>query len=403
MSYYTRNDVQQNLYVQLPKALLYENLYKKMSNDSKVLYSFLTDKVLLSLKNNWVDDKENIFIRCSEIAMAEILNKSEKTVRKFKNELIEKGLLEQPDDNDKTKLYVKKPQVTVEKLEEYLEVFNGVVKDKRKSETERIKDYRLRKAQGKVAKLKESLCSGKNYRNIENTSVEGVEEKIEEDVAVKTTVMKRSKLPYSNNDSSKGFSMYVCTDESEKEIDTPFIKLAKEHGITFVSEMKEMIMSYENVFDYELYEYLFLEIINKYRNGKVSNFERYLLSTLDTQSSKNNFTLADYLDYKRDFSNTNYPRKEYKAPKKTSKPKHDQNIDNDVVEPLNCQSEPTDAMSVPSFDAEKSNNEFDERLEGIRFRVKYGLLGVAEVREMSLEELKEYVNKNNIKPNKRLV
>ena len=168
-----------------------------------------------------------------------------------------------------------------------------------------------------------------------------------------------------------------------------------------------MIMSYENVFDYELYEYLFLEIINKYRNGKVSNFEGYLLSTLDTQSSKNNFTLADYVDFKRDFSSANYPRKEYKSPKRTSKrtfkPKYDQNIDNDVVEPLNCQSEPTDTMSVPSFDVEKSNNEFDEKLERIRFRVEHGLLGVVEVKEMSLEELKEYVNKNNIKPNKRLV
>ena len=192
MSYFTVEDVQQSLYVQLPKALLYEENYKKMSNDSKVLYSFLMDKVLLSLKNNWIDENKNIFIRCSEIAMAEILNKSEKTVRKFKNELIDKGLLEQPDSSDKTRLYIKKPSVTVEKLGEYLEVFNAVVKDKRKSETERIKDYRLRKAQGKVLKLKESLCNGKNYRSIENTSVEGVEEKIQEDVPVKTTVMKRS-------------------------------------------------------------------------------------------------------------------------------------------------------------------------------------------------------------------
>ena len=112
----------------------------------------------------------------------------------------------------------------------------------------------------------------------------------------------------------------------------------------------------------------------------------------------------EYLDYKRDFSNTNYPRKEYKVPKKVSKYKDNNQRNNEgASQSSNHQSEPTDAMSVPSFDVEKSNNKFDEKLERIRFRAEHGLLGVAEVKEMSLEELKEYVNKNNIKPNKRLV
>ena len=403
--YFTVQDEQQRMFTQLPKALLYEDFYKKMSNDAKVLYSFLMDKVLVSLKNNWVDEKNQIFIRCSEIAMAEILNKSEKTVRKFKNELIDKGLLEQADEKDKTKLYVKKPIVTVERLKDYLDVFNEVVNHKRSEEVERNRQYRLRRAEGKVAKLKESLCTGKNYRSIENTSVEGVEEIIEENAPVKTTGCDRSKLPVSNNDFSKtGFGMYVCTDESEQQTETPFIKLAKEHGITFNEEMKSMIMSYENVFEYELYEYLFLDILNKYRNGKVSKFENYLLTTLDGQSSRKQFTLMEYLDYKRDFSNTNYPRKEYKVPKKVSKYKDNNQRNNEgASQSSNHQSEPTDAMSVPSFDVEKSNNKFDEKLERIRFRAEHGLLGVAEVKEMSLEELKEYVNKNNIKPNKRLV
>ena len=397
MSYFTVEDVQQSLYVQLPKALLYEENYKKMSNDSKVLYSFLMDKVLLSLKNNWIDENKNIFIRCSEIAMAEILNKSEKTVRKFKNELIDKGLLEQPDSSDKTRLYIKKPSVTVEKLGEYLEVFNAVVKDKRKSETERIKDYRLRKAQGKVLKLKESLCNGKNYRSIENTSVEGVKEKIEENVTVKTTGMKRSKLPYSNNDfSNNDFCMYVCTDESEKEIETPFIELATRCGIIYTSEIKEMIMSYEEVFSYELYEYLFMDILNKYRNGKVTDFGKYLLSALDTQSSKKNFTLGDYLEYKREFSDINYPRKQYKAPKRTSKPKDNQSIGNDTTDVLESELEPKNDMSVSSFDAEKSNKEFDEKIERIRFRQIYGLIGNLETAQMDLEQLKEYVRINNL-------
>src|SRR5699024_10487010 len=97
MSYFTIQEEQQKMFTQLPKALLYEDIYKPMSNDSKVLYSFLIDRVSLSAKNGYVDEQGRVYIKCSEITMAEILNKTEKTVRKFKKELIDKDLLEQAD------------------------------------------------------------------------------------------------------------------------------------------------------------------------------------------------------------------------------------------------------------------------------------------------------------------
>lgn len=384
MSYFTVRNEQQKMFTQLPKALLYEKEYKTMSNDSKVLYSFLVDRVSLSLKNNYIDSFGRIYIKCSEISMAEILNKSEKTVRKFKNELIEKDLLEQPDKKDKTKYYVKQPKVTVEKLEDYIADFQEVVKEKVHKELERNKEYRLRKANNKVAILKSQNCNGNNDRSIENTNVEEV-------ATVKSTVMHQSKLPFSNtNFSNTDYSMYVCTGEPvQNEIETPFILLAKDCGITFTSEMKEMVMSYEEVFSYELYEYLFLDILNKYRNGKVTSFEKYLLSALDTQSSKRNFTLADYLEYKRDFSNTNYPRKDYKVPTKKQEP----------VAPV-VEEEPVNVEFVPTFqevveepktaEVDAPNEDIQDKIARLHFRQANGLKGM-EYFNMSMEELQAVV------------
>lgn len=131
MSYFTVQQEQQKMFTQLPKALLYEEKYKKMTNDSKVLYSFLVDRVQLSLKNNYIDDLGRVYIKCSEITMSEILNKSEKTIRKYKNELIKFDLLEQADaKQDKTKYYVKQPIVTVSKLEDYIDGFLTTVNDR---------------------------------------------------------------------------------------------------------------------------------------------------------------------------------------------------------------------------------------------------------------------------------
>lgn len=387
MSYFTVEEEQRKMFTQLPKALLYEEKYKTMTNDSKLLYSFLVDRVSLSLKNGYVDDLGRVYIKCSEIAMAEILNKAEKTVRRYKNELIDKGLLEQPDaKNEKTKYYVKQPQVTVSKLEDYIKDFLEVVEEKTKKEKERNKEYRLKKAQNKVADLKAKLGNGKNDRSIENTELQ--DEKslnpLETLATDKMTACDQSKRPFSNNDFSNTdlFGMYVCTHTCEKT-ETPFIQLAKENNITFSPEYKEMIMSYEDVFSYELYEYIFFEILNKYRNGRVNSFEKYLLSALDTQSCKGNFTLSDYVAYKSDFNAKNYNRdnKPAKPNKKSVEPKAPETKEEPEFVPTET------PVLEPKSD---EGQDFTEKIKLFTFRKENGLMS-HEYMDMSLEELKAIV------------
>ena len=398
MSYFTIQEEQQKMFTQLPKALLYEDIYKPMSNDSKVLYSFLIDRVSLSAKNGYVDEQGRVYIKCSEITMAEILNKTEKTVRKFKKELIDKDLLEQADaKNDKTKYYVKQPKVTVAKLEDYIADFQEVVKEKTKKELERNKEYRLRKANNKVADLKAQFCNGNNDRSIENTELNSEKslEPLQSLATVENTVMHQSKLPFSNNEFSNTdlLSMYVCTGTpAYEEIKSPFIQLAKDYNIIFNPELEGMIMSYEEVFTYELYEYLFFEILNKYRNGRVNDFGKYLLSTLDTQSSKGNFTLEDYLVYKADFNEKTYRSKtnnssNNKKPVVKKPAKKEEPTFVPSFEPTNA--EPIPVEELPEF---KEDVKMLEKIEIINFRKENNLNGTKYI-NMSLEELKQEVKK----------
>lgn len=398
MSYFTIQEEQQKMFTQLPKALLYEDIYKPMSNDSKVLYSFLIDRVSLSAKNGYVDEQGRVYIKCSEITMAEILNKTEKTVRKFKKELIDKDLLEQADiKNDKTKYYVKQPKVTVAKLEDYIADFQEVVKEKTKKELERNKEYRLRKANNKVADLKAQFCNGNNDRSIENTELNSEKslEPLQSLATVENTVMHQSKLPFSNNEFSNTdiLSMYVCTGTpAYEEIKSPFIQLAKDYNIIFNPELEGMIMSYEEVFTYELYEYLFFEILNKYRNGRVNDFGKYLLSTLDTQSSKGNFTLEDYLVYKADFNDKTYRSKtnnssNNKKPVVKKPAKKEEPTFVPSFEPTNA--EPIPVEELPEF---KEDVKMQEKIEIINFRKENNLNGTKYI-NMSLEELKQEVKK----------
>ena len=391
MSYFTIQEEQQKMFTQLPKALLYEDIYKPMSNDSKVLYSFLIDRVSLSAKNGYVDEQGRVYIKCSEITMAEILNKTEKTVRKFKKELIDKDLLEQADaKNDKTKYYVKQPKVTVAKLEDYIADFQEVVKEKTKKELERNKEYRLRKANNKVADLKAQFCNGNNDRSIENTELNSEKslEPLQSLATVENTVMHQSKLPFSNNEFSNTdiLSMYVCTGTpAYEEIKSPFIQLAKDYNIIFNPELEGMIMSYEEVFTYELYEYLFFEILNKYRNGRVNDFGKYLLSTLDTQSSKGNFTLEDYLVYKADFNEKTYRSKSNNSSNNKKPAKKEEPTFVPSFEPANAK--PIPVEELPEF---KEDTKMLEKMEIIKFRKENNLNGTKYI-NMSLEELKQVV------------
>ena len=90
---YTAAEVQRNTFYQMPK-FLFEDEFKGLSNDARVLYSLLRERHELSLKNHWLNENDEVYLIFSRENMCEMLNLSEKTVTKAMNDLKKHKLID---------------------------------------------------------------------------------------------------------------------------------------------------------------------------------------------------------------------------------------------------------------------------------------------------------------------
>ena len=108
--YYYTNESEMFLFYRIPKALFTDDKYKILSTDAKVLYGLMLDRMGLSVKNNWCDDQDRVYIIYTQDEVIEQLNyKKEKVVKLYK-ELDDIGLIERKKHGQgrPTWIYVKK-------------------------------------------------------------------------------------------------------------------------------------------------------------------------------------------------------------------------------------------------------------------------------------------------------
>ncbi|WP_122645121.1 replication initiator protein A [Enterococcus mediterraneensis] len=93
---YSKNDIEEKVkYFQLPKFLFKSSLYKSLSNDAKVAYALLKDRLNVSQKNVWTNKEGEIYFIFSVSELAEELGVSKNTALKVKSELVAANLLEE--------------------------------------------------------------------------------------------------------------------------------------------------------------------------------------------------------------------------------------------------------------------------------------------------------------------
>lgn len=92
-NFYKSQKAYGELYLQFPRAFLYSETYSQLSDSAKIGYMIFRDRVQHSLKNNWIDEDDNIYFIFTNDELCELLNKSKPTAVKIKRELEEKGLL----------------------------------------------------------------------------------------------------------------------------------------------------------------------------------------------------------------------------------------------------------------------------------------------------------------------
>ena len=115
MSNFNIKEIQKEKFYQLPKVFFTNPKYTKLSNDAKITWSILRDRLDLSIRNNWVDKNGDIFFIYTNEKLKSILNiSSPNKLSKIKKELTEANLFNQirVGLNKPNKLYIKKPEVT---------------------------------------------------------------------------------------------------------------------------------------------------------------------------------------------------------------------------------------------------------------------------------------------------
>ena len=81
-------------FFKVPKPFIYDEKYKTLSNNAKMLYMLLFDRLELSLKNGWHDKEGNVFqYYTNEQLMIDLNCNSNKTIIKIKKELKDAGLM----------------------------------------------------------------------------------------------------------------------------------------------------------------------------------------------------------------------------------------------------------------------------------------------------------------------
>ena len=90
---YKKNEALENVFIQVPIELFDKELYGNLNSDSILLYGLLLSRLSLSLKNNWADKEDNIYLVFSRKEAQKMLNISDKTVTKAFKKLEEAKLI----------------------------------------------------------------------------------------------------------------------------------------------------------------------------------------------------------------------------------------------------------------------------------------------------------------------
>lgn len=73
-NYFHADEADQFTFYRIPKALFIDERFKGLSNDAKILYGLMLDRISLSLRNHWIDDEGRVYIIFSLKEIMECIN-----------------------------------------------------------------------------------------------------------------------------------------------------------------------------------------------------------------------------------------------------------------------------------------------------------------------------------------
>lgn len=94
LNYFYGQESDQFNFVKIPKPLLFDPMYKDIKLEEAVIYSFLLDRMQLSMKNGWYDELGRAYIYCSIETIMEFADCGKNKAGDFLKKLDAVGLIE---------------------------------------------------------------------------------------------------------------------------------------------------------------------------------------------------------------------------------------------------------------------------------------------------------------------
>ena len=90
----TKEDVKVIQFYQMPKVFFGDTKYAGIKNEAKLAYMLLKDLLPLSIQNNWVNEKGEVFVKLSRSKLMSLLNiKGTQKIAQVMKELVDFGLI----------------------------------------------------------------------------------------------------------------------------------------------------------------------------------------------------------------------------------------------------------------------------------------------------------------------
>ena len=175
-NYYYGKEAENFSFFRIPKLLFTDPIFTKLSSDAKVLYGILLDRMNLSMKNNWIDEENKVYIIFTIEEIAEIMCCATQKATKILQELDDKkgiGLVE------KKRLGLGKPNILYvknfifqeekEKIDAQEEITN---QELCKSQFKNDENHNSRNVNFTKQELLKSQCNNTNLNKTEYSDTE---------------------------------------------------------------------------------------------------------------------------------------------------------------------------------------------------------------------------------------
>ena len=121
---YNATQINAELFWKFPKFLLDNKKYEDLTNDARIAYMLIKDRYKYSLSNNWIDEKDDVYVYFTIEQLKDYLHVGKNKIPKIKKSLIEHGLLEiekqgfdpKAQKNLPDKFYLLQPEYIAEDL-----------------------------------------------------------------------------------------------------------------------------------------------------------------------------------------------------------------------------------------------------------------------------------------------